>query len=455
MQSTFEFCFATEVADYYDITVLVNGAPIASSPCYACARIVPLGVNSVEVQDLPSVVVAGSDIHFGVVLYDVYKNVISPSVEVSVEFLPNSNRYITDDDSNPDSSRYNFLLNVNHTETITVSLYLNGHRCEGHDYTIEVIASTPSSNSILSFVSNELQLVKNQEFAFDVKLQSSQMISVPANQYAIAIRLTNSETLYPFYNFGYSCYIVSQENNGYVEMVYRCFMKIHEVIQCVLRVYIGPLDTISSKTGSNVVFYHDELERAVVLQDLAMSLLRFTREIAVGSAFLSCTHMKVTWPSVIHVGISNILKVQLYDQYGNPYHMNDSSNGVSGGVSGGASGGFSGGTSGGTSGGVSGGASGEPNPGPTTTTTTTYTNGFNYYSSINNSTESLTVSVNNREISGFFSIDENYTNYFTILQPGEVVDGTMDIHIRCKDSLSTEAFEQSQIITVDRYHSIK
>ena len=294
MQSTFEFCFTTEVADYYDISVLVNGSPIASSPCYACARITPLGVNSVEVQDLPSVVVAGEDVHFGVVLYDIYMNVISPSATVSVEFLPNSYKYIMPDTSNPDTSRYNFVLNVNHTDTFTFSLYINGHIYAGHDYTIQVTASTPSSDSILSFVSNELQLVKKQEFALDVKLRSSRGISVPANQYAIAIRLTNSETLYPFYNFGYSCYLITQDENGYVEMIYRCFVKIHEVVKCVLRVYIGSLDAYSTKTGTNVVFYHDELERAAVLQDLSLSVLRFTREISVSSASLNCTHMKVT-----------------------------------------------------------------------------------------------------------------------------------------------------------------
>ena len=218
MQSTFEFCFKTTVADFYDISVLVNGSLIASSPCYACAHIIPLGVNSAEVQDLPSVVVAGSDVHFGVVLYDIYKNVISPSAAVSVEFYPNPHKYIIADDPNPDTNRYNFVLNVNHTETFTISLYINGHLFEGHNYTIEVIASTPSSNSILSFVSNELQLVKNQEFVLDVKLQSSRGVSVPANQYAIAIRLTNSLTLHPFYNFGYSCYLLSQEENGYAEI---------------------------------------------------------------------------------------------------------------------------------------------------------------------------------------------------------------------------------------------
>ena len=250
MQSTFEFCFKTTVADFYDISVLVNGSPIASSPCYACAHIIPLGVNSAEVQDLPSVVVAGSDVHFGVVLYDIYKNVISPSAAVSVEFYPNPHKYIIADDLNPDTNRYNFVLNVNHTETFTISLYINGHLFEGHNYTIEVIASTPSSNSILSFVSNELQLVKNQEFVLDVKLQSSRGVSVPANQYAIAIRLTNSLTLHPFYNFGYSCYLLSQEENGYAEMIYRCFVKIHEAIKCVLRVYIGSLDPYSTKTGT-------------------------------------------------------------------------------------------------------------------------------------------------------------------------------------------------------------
>lgn len=301
MQSTFEFCFITTVADFYDISVLVNGSPIASSPCYACAHIIPLGVNSAEVQDLPSVVVAGSDVHFGVVLYDIYKNVISPSAAVSVEFYPNPHKYIIADDPNPDTNRYNFVLNVNHTETFTISLYINGHLFEGHNYTIEVIASTPSSNSILSFVSNELQLVKNQEFVLDVKLQSSRGVSVPANQYAIAIRLTNSLTLHPFYNFGYSCYLLSQEENGYAEMIYRCFVKIHEAIKCVLRVYIGSLDPYLTKTGTNVVFYHDELDRAAILQDLSLSVLRFTREVSVGSAMLNCTSMRVTISFVVVV----------------------------------------------------------------------------------------------------------------------------------------------------------
>ena len=54
------------------------------------------------------------------------------------------------------------------------------------------------------------------------------------------------------------------------------------------------LSQYSTKTGTNVVFYHDELERAAVLQDLSLSVLRFTREISVGSASLNCTHMKVT-----------------------------------------------------------------------------------------------------------------------------------------------------------------
>ena len=294
MQSTFEFCFSTVVADYYDITVLVDGAPIASSPCFACARVVPLSFDSAKVQDLPSTVVAGSVVHFGVVLYDTYKNIIDPSSDYIVDFLPNLNNYITKDDSNPDSQRYNFILNVNHTEIVTFSVYVNGQLLDGHYYSVEVTSSPPSSSSILSFISNEQQLVKNQEFTFDVKLQSSQMIHVPANQYAIAIRLTNSVTLYPFYNFGYSCYYLSQENKGYVEVIYRCYVKIHEVINCVLRVYIGSIETDSTETGENVVFYHNELEKAVVLQDLSNSLLRFTREISIGSVSLNCTRMKIT-----------------------------------------------------------------------------------------------------------------------------------------------------------------
>ena len=125
MQSTFEFCFSTVVADYYDITVLVDGAPIASSPCFACARVVPLSFDSAKVQDLPSTVVAGSVVHFGVVLYDTYKNIIDPSSDYIVDFLPNLNNYITKDDSNPDSQRYNFILNVNHTEIVT---FLKSHQ---------------------------------------------------------------------------------------------------------------------------------------------------------------------------------------------------------------------------------------------------------------------------------------------------------------------------------------
>lgn len=98
---------------------------------------------------------------------------------------------------------------------------------------------------------------------------------------------------------------------------------------------------------------------------------------------------------MVHVGFSNILKVQLYDQFGDPYYL------------------------------------------------------------INSNTESLTVTINDIVTSGFFSIDEGYPIFFSILERGEIYEGTMDIHVVCHDTFSDTDVETSQVLTVDRYYALR
>ena len=119
------------------------------------------------------------------------------------------------------------------------------------------------------------------------------------------------------------------------------------------------------------------------------------RIVYIDNCFPSCYFLHFQWPSIIHVGGTNILKVQLYDQFENPYHLR------------------------------------------------------------NSDTESLTVSINNREVSGFFSIDESYANYFTLLQRGETFEGMMDIQVVCRDNFSIQPIEISRSITLDHYYSLK
>ena len=98
---------------------------------------------------------------------------------------------------------------------------------------------------------------------------------------------------------------------------------------------------------------------------------------------------------MVHVGFSNVLKVQLYDQFGDPYYL------------------------------------------------------------INSNTESLTVTINDIATSGFFSVDEGYPIFFSILERGEIYEGTMDIHVVCHDSFSETDVETSQVLTVDRYYALR
>ena len=289
VQSSFDLCFSTDVADYYDVVVLMDGVPISSTPCFACAHIFPLELDHAEVHDLESTMYAGSRLSFGVVLYDTYDNIIPPSSNYDIQFRPDPYHSISPDLRNISSTRYNFVLTTNRTEVFIFTLYINDTEMKGCTYSVSVIPNAPSSLSVLSMLSEESQLIAKHLFEMEITLYSRDSISIPATFYSIALRLTLLDDLSPFLDFEYCCFYENRTST----FVYKCFVQTHVAASVIIRVYIGELESMTTQSGSNVVWIESELPRAVILQDVSTSIIRLTKQVTIAPALLSCSNLEI------------------------------------------------------------------------------------------------------------------------------------------------------------------